>query len=720
MSASDRLGQIPAELRERPQWVCWRSEQRDRTPTKVPVDARNGRLASITRPTTWSSFDDALKAVRRFGCDGVGFVFTRDDPFAGVDLDHCLDDDRALAPAAREIVDAFATYTEVSPSGNGVHCILRGTLPLGARKKASLEGQPIEVYSEGRFFCMTGAAITEGTPISDRQPELEELCERLKAAARAHDSDGAKLREGEGRNNELTRRLGLEVAKGVTGAELARRACELNDFDPPLDDAEVEKILRSAGQWPIGKVPVPARHRTDSGNGERLIGAFGDRVRFCHEHDGWHIYDGIRWAPDKKLEIEHLAGEALRGIFLEAFEATDKDERDALAKWAIASEAAAKRRATVELARSDPRVAVRADVFDHGPWLLNCSNGTIDLHTGELRPHDSRNLITKIVPVAHDPNAKSELWQRVLEEATGGDVDLERYLQRAFGYGLTGSTAEEVFFVFLGGTETGKSTITNAVRQTLGNYADDIKVDTFLRQEIGRTRGDLLRLEGVRLGILAEAVRGTRMDEGLLKAFVSAEPLTVRKLYHDERTFTPLTKLFMHTNYMPRMSEDDDAIWRRARILPFSHRPQRIDKSMKLTLCNPAVSGAAILAWLVEGCLAWQREGLGSCEAVERATAVLRDEMDLLAGFWTECCIFVADAWTPSADLLAARDRWARENGLDVRALPKGKTWGACLQRKHCRADQKTVAKQTMRGWRGVRLVGADVSQTLGFEGDES
>ena len=131
----------------------------------------------------------------------------------------------------------------------------------------------------------------------------------------------------------------------------------------------------------------------------------------------------------------------------------------------------------------------------------------------------------------------------------------------------------------------------------------DIKVDTFLRQETGRTRGDLLRLDGVRMGILAEAVRGMRMDEGLLKAFVSAEPLTARKLYNDERTFMPITKPFMHTNYMPRMSEDDDAIWRRARILPFTHRPQHIDKSIKPTVCNPAISGAAILSWLVEGCL---------------------------------------------------------------------------------------------------------------------
>ena len=565
---------------------------------------------------------------------------------------------------------------------------------------------------QGRFFCVTGASIgANDTAIGDRQPRLEALCERIRTAAHARDNGGTKLGEGEGRNNELTRRLGLEVARGVTGADLKRRAFELNDFDPPLPDDEVEKILRSAVKW------TRIHHRTDSGNAERLIDAFGDQLRYCQEHDGWHIYDGTQWLSDKTLEIEHLAGEALRRIYFEAAQAPD-DKREKLAKWAIASEAAAKRRATVELARCDPRVAVRAAVFDCDPWLLNCANGTLDLCRGELRAHDPHDLITKIVPVAYDPKCRSDLWEQVLDEATGGDHDLQRFLQRAFGYALTGATADEVFFVLLGGTETGKSTVTNAVRQTLGSYAADIKVDTFLRQETGRTRGDLLKLEGVRLGVLAEAVRGTRMDEGLLKAFVSAEPLTARKLYHDERTFLPTTKLFIHTNYMPRMSEDDDAIWRRARILPFTHRPQEIDESIKPTLCDPAISGAAILAWLVEGSLAWQREGLGSCQAVQDATATLRDEMDPLSGFWSERCIFEADAWTASADLLDARDRWARGNGVEVRKLPKGKAWGARLQQKGCRADQKTIAKQSIRGWDGVRLVGAGVSQTLGFEAE--
>ena len=210
-------------------------------------------------------------------------------------------------------------------------------------------------------------------------------------------------------------------------------------------------------------------HRTDSGNAERLIDAFGDQLRYCQEHDGWHIYDGTQWLSDKTLEIEHLAGEALRRIYFEAAQAPD-EKREKLAKWAIASEAAAKRRADRRACPVDPRVAVRADVFDHDPWLLNCANGTLDLYSGELRPHDPHDLISKIVPVAYDPTARADLWRAGLEETTGGDVDLN---DSAAGLRLRpdGRATEEVFFVLLGGTETGKSTVTNAVGQTLGGYA---------------------------------------------------------------------------------------------------------------------------------------------------------------------------------------------------------------------------------------------------------
>jgi putative DNA primase/helicase len=147
---------IPDELKACHQWLCWRREQRGGKATKVPVNSRTGALAKTNDASTWGSYDEALMAVRDRACDGVGFVFTREDPYAGVDLDDCFDDEGVLTGTAQDIVDLLATYAEVSPSGRGLHCILRGEVPAGARKQAVLAGQSVEVYSEGRFFCMTG------------------------------------------------------------------------------------------------------------------------------------------------------------------------------------------------------------------------------------------------------------------------------------------------------------------------------------------------------------------------------------------------------------------------------------------------------------------------------------------------------------------------------------------------------------------------------------
>lgn len=154
--AEDRPLGIPDELKQRRQWLCWRYEQRGDNPTKVPINSRTGALAKTNDPSTWGSYDEARTGEARHRCKGVGFVFTREDPYVGIDLDRCIDEKGALSRKAEEIVAALSTYTEVSPSGNGLHCILRGRLPSGAAHGAVLDGQPVEVYGEGRYFCMTG------------------------------------------------------------------------------------------------------------------------------------------------------------------------------------------------------------------------------------------------------------------------------------------------------------------------------------------------------------------------------------------------------------------------------------------------------------------------------------------------------------------------------------------------------------------------------------
>jgi putative DNA primase/helicase len=160
---------IPAELRDRAQWVAWKLTKRkqDKKPTKLPFDPATGRIASSTDPSTWGTLEQALARLAQGGYDGIGFVFAEDDPYTGIDLDYALDEAGELEPWARPIVERFPSYAERSPLGRGLHIIVKGTVPDGQGHRVPLKktalwldgAHPeaaVEMYSSGRFFTMTG------------------------------------------------------------------------------------------------------------------------------------------------------------------------------------------------------------------------------------------------------------------------------------------------------------------------------------------------------------------------------------------------------------------------------------------------------------------------------------------------------------------------------------------------------------------------------------
>lgn len=147
------LDNIPAAMKPYRHWVCWRLLKRDGKPTKVPFDPLTARHASSTDSRTWRSFDEAVAALEVGEYDGVGFMFSSGDPFTGIDLDHCRDPETGeIEPWAAKFVAKSGGYAESSPSGTGVHIIVRGKAPNKKRGR-------VECYSERRFFTMTGRAL---------------------------------------------------------------------------------------------------------------------------------------------------------------------------------------------------------------------------------------------------------------------------------------------------------------------------------------------------------------------------------------------------------------------------------------------------------------------------------------------------------------------------------------------------------------------------------
>lgn len=405
---------------------------------------------------------------------------------------------------------------------------------------------------------------------------------------------------------------------------------------------------------------------TDLGNAQRLIARHGHELRFCHQFGRWLIWDGRRWAVDETDEVMRRAKDTVCAIYREAASLTSSSEREPIAKHAIASERESRLRAMVDLARSEPGIPVRPSQLDSDPWRLNCLNGTIDLRTGELLAHRADDLITKLAPVEYDPAATSALWDRVVREACGNSPAMMGFLQRAVGYSLTGDTSEEKLFFIHGPAATGKSTILEAVKGVLGNYAVTSDFETLLRRrDVGAPRNDVARLAGYRFVISVEVDEGRRIAEGLVKQLTGGDTISARFLYRESFEFLPSCKLWLAANRVPHVRSDDEGIWRRILRIPFENViPQGSrDPRVKAELRDLAKSGPAILGWGVLGCLAWQRDRLGVPPEVVQATQAYREDMDPLSEFFEECCILDPAARASAATLQQRYQAWAREGG---------------------------------------------------------
>ncbi len=526
------------------------------------------------------------------------------------------------------------------------------------------------------------------------------------------------------RNSTLASLAGTMRRRGMGEAAIRAALIAENDArcDPPLDADEVRRIAESVGRYtpaePVtprdatgdddheqGKAEQTAARRnlTDLGNAERLRDKFGGRIRHCAALDVWLIWDGTRWKRDEQREIHHLGAETVRAIYAEAADGPTAQEREAIAKHATRSEAAARIEAMVSLARSLREIAINAAQLDTDRWALNCLNGTLDLRTGKLRLHNPADLLTKLAPVNYDPDATHPLWERFLKEATGGEKAFAGFLQRAAGYTLAGEPVEEVMFFPHGPGATGKSTFLDALKAALGDYAMTADFEAFLKKRgDGGIRNDIARLAGARFVVSVEIDEGKRLAEGLVKMITGGDTVTARLLYKESFEYRPDFTLWLAANHAPKVDNDDDAMWRRILRLPFTNivPKEKRDPAVKATLRNPSIAGAAILAWAMRGCLDWQKDGLGIPAVVERATEEYRREMNPVADFVDAYCDLSPQAWTANERLWGAYRQHAENEGEPSTLVQK--EFAKHLTTLGCTAKSQRWQGKVVRGWKGI------------------
>ncbi len=315
----------------------------------------------------------------------------------------------------------------------------------------------------------------------------------------------------------------------------------------------------------------------------------------------------------------------------------------------------------IHLAKTDPVVVVRPENLDTHPYLLNVANGTVDLKTGKLRPHDRADLLTKIAPVDYDPAAGCGEWEKFLARVLP-DADVRAYLQKAVGYSLTGSISEQKMFIAHGPGANGKSTFLELLATMLGDYGQSAPMDTFIvKKHGGGIPHDVARMVGARFISTVEANEGVRFNESLVKQLTGGDRISARFLYQEFFDFTPTHKLWLSVNHKPEVRGTDHAIWRRLVLLPFdvvileAERDARLGEKLRAEL-------PGILAWAVRGCLAWQADGLKAPDTMVRAAAEYKEENDTIATFIEDCTTRVTGAKMTKLPVFERYVRWCHTN----------------------------------------------------------
>lgn len=378
-----------------------------------------------------------------------------------------------------------------------------------------------------------------------------------------------------------------------------------------------------------------------------------DDRRYVSAWSCWLIWDGSRWAPDSTLKTYDDVRLICRAA---ALRCNETKLRKAIASAATVS-------AVERLARSDRRIAAAAEQFDADPWQLNTPAGLVDLRTGELRSHDRGAYCTKITHAS--PSGSCPLWLKFLWDVTGGDELFVSYLARCVGYALTGSTREHAFFFLFGLGANGKTVGIETCARMLGDYAMPAPIEMFTTSKFTGHTTDVAGLKGARFVTASETEAGRTFAEARIKLLTGGEMISARKMRADNVAFRPEFKLFVTGNHKPHLTTNNEAIRRRLHLIPFNFTVPLSQRDTKLV---EKLEGewSGILAWAINGCLEWQREGLKPPAIVREATDEYLRSEDLVQSFIDSHVVLDPNARTSTDELFPLWHRFSQERGEPV------------------------------------------------------
>ena len=409
-----------------------------------------------------------------------------------------------------------------------------------------------------------------------------------------------------------------------------------------------------------------------------------DDLRYVAIWGRWLSWDGKRWQFDDTLS----AFDSARKICRRA--SAEYNKPSAAQKIASAKTVAA----VATLARADRQIAARADQWDADPWLLNTPGGVVDLRTGELRPARREDYMTKIAAVAPDETCPCPIWDAFLKKIVPDD--LAAYLYRVFGYALTGSTTEQVLFFLWGAGKNGKSVLVSTITGILNDYHRTTPIDTFMATNAPQHPTDLAGLQGARLVTAVETEKGRRWAQSRINMMTGGDKISARFMRQDFFDYAPQFKLAIFGNHKPALRSVNEAIRRRMNLIPFTVTIPENERDFCLAI-RLREEWPGILKRAIDGCLEWQRGGLGPPKVVTDATEEYLLAEDVMEAWIEDCCERVPTGFEERTKLFDSWRSWAEKAEEFVGS---SKQFYHALQEKGFERH-KSVGN---RGFKGLRL----------------
>ena len=356
-------------------------------------------------------------------------------------------------------------------------------------------------------------------------------------------------------------------------------------------------------------------------------------------------------------------------------------------------------------ARAMPPFATAQGDWDANPWLLGTPGGIVDLKTGELRAGDRGDMVTKVTTVAPGLIPDCPTWLGFLDYAMNGDDQLVRFIQRYFGYSLTGVTNEEVFLFMFGPGGAGKGTMVETIANIMGDYASTVPMEVFTGKSWSPTEYYRANMAGLRAVMANEPERNAYFSEAFIKEITGGDSISGRHPMGRPFRFKPTHKLVMEGNHMPRLKGRSTGMERRLRILPVTRKPVTPDLQLKQKLLAEA---PGILRWLIEGCLMWQRRGLAAPDAVMLASAKYFETQDVFARWIEDRCILDRYAEHSPTELRNSFNSWAKANGEDEM---NGNAFSEALDQFESDPPIQRGKQKSKRWVKGIRIMPTDTTQ---------